>query len=251
MFKFCLRRLQGALRRSYTDVMNEPVHTGAPARRGRPPNKSAPGETGRTNDPARTMAEILDVATQEFASKGLSGARIDEIAAATRTSKRMIYYYFGSKEALFIAVLEDTYRRFNDAESALALDTSRPDEAMRTVIRFIWGYYQKNPDFITLLNTENLHRGKHIGKSLRAREYSSPAISITERVLQSGAEQGLFRADVAARDIYLMIAALGYFYLSNRFTLSAFLGEALEAPEAMAHWEAFLIDAVLRTVAAR
>ena len=163
----------------------------------------------------------------------------------------MIYYYFGSKEALFIAVLEDTYRRFNDAESALALDTSRPDEAMRTVIRFIWGYYQKNPDFITLLNTENLHRGKHIGKSLRAREYSSPAISITERVLQSGAEQGLFRADVAARDIYLMIAALGYFYLSNRFTLSAFLGEALEAPEAMAHWEAFLIDAVLRTVAAR
>ena len=87
--------------------MNEPVHTGAPARRGRPPNKAAPGETGRTNDPARTMAEILEVATQEFASKGLSGARIDEIAAATRTSKRMIYYYFGSKEGLYLKVLED------------------------------------------------------------------------------------------------------------------------------------------------
>ena len=198
-----------------------------------------------------TRDAILRAATKVFAKHGFAGGRIEQISKAARSHDRMIYYYFGSKEALFIAVLEDTYRRFNDAESALALDTSRPDEAMRTVIRFIWGYYQKNPDFITLLNTENLHRGKHIGKSLRAREYSSPAISITERVLQSGAEQGLFRADVAARDIYLMIAALGYFYLSNRFTLSAFLGEALEAPEAMAHWEAFLIDAVLRTVAAR
>jgi len=215
----------------------------------RPAGPRKPGVRERAAQATRDA--ILRAATKVFAKHGFAGGRIEQISKAARSHDRMIYYYFGSKEALFIAVLEDTYRRFNDAESALALDTSRPDEAMRTVIRFIWGYYQKNPDFITLLNTENLHRGKHIGKSLRAREYSSPAISITERVLQSGAEQGLFRADVAARDIYLMIAALGYFYLSNRFTLSAFLGEALEAPEAMAHWEAFLIDAVLRTVAAR
>ena len=215
----------------------------------RPASPRKPGVRERAAQATREA--ILRAATKVFAKHGFAGGRIEQISKAARSHDRMIYYYFGSKEALFIAVLEDTYRRFNDAESALALDTSRPDEAMRTVIRFIWGYYQKNPDFITLLNTENLHRGKHIGKSLRAREYSSPAISITERVLQSGAEQGLFRADVAARDIYLMIAALGYFYLSNRFTLSAFLGEALEAPEAMAHWEAFLIDAVLRTVAAR
>jgi len=215
----------------------------------RPASPRKPGVRERAAQATRDA--ILRAATKVFAKHGFAGGRIEQISKAARSHDRMIYYYFGSKEALFIAVLEDTYRRFNDAESALALDTSRPDEAMRTVIRFIWSYYQKNPDFITLLNTENLHRGKHIGKSLRAREYSSPAISITERVLQSGAEQGLFRADVAARDIYLMIAALGYFYLSNRFTLSAFLGEALEAPEAMAHWEAFLIDAVLRTVAAR
>jgi TetR/AcrR family transcriptional regulator, upper aerobic nicotinate degradation pathway regulator len=118
------------------------------------------------------------------------------------------------------------------------------------VIRFIWRYYQKHPEFITLLNTENLHRGRHIGKSLRARDYSSPALAVLQRVLDAGARQRLFRADIGARDVYLMIAALGYFYLSNRFTLSAFLGEAVDTPEALAHWEAFVIDAVRRTVSA-
>jgi AcrR family transcriptional regulator len=161
----------------------------------------------------------------------------------------MIYYYFGRKEGLFIAVLEEMYRRFNEAESRLVLDAERPVEALCAVIRFMWVYYQKNPEFITLLNTENLHRGKHIGKSLRAHEYSSAAVSVLGQVLQRGAQQHLFRSDVAARDVYLMIASMGYFYLSNRFTLSAFLGEALESAEAIAHWEAFLIDAVLRTVA--
>ncbi|MBL0088493.1 MAG: TetR family transcriptional regulator [Ideonella sp.] len=197
-----------------------------------------------------TREAILRAATKVFAKHGFAGGRVEQISKAAKSHDRMIYYYFGSKEGLFIAVLEDTYRRFNEAESALALDTSRPAEALQRVIRFIWGYYQKNPDFITLLNTENLHRGKHIGKSLRAREYSSPAISVIARVLQSGAAQGLFRHDIAARDLYLMIAAMGYFYLSNRFTLSSFLGENLEAPQAMAHWETFLIDAVQRAVAA-
>ena len=162
----------------------------------------------------------------------------------------MIYYYFGSKEALFIAVIEDTYRRFNEAEQALALDASRPLQALDDMIRFVWGYYQKNPEFITLLNSENLLRGKHIAKSARAREYSSPALAITDRVLQSGIEQGLFRADLNARDLYLMIASMAYFYLSNRFTLSSFLGENLESPEALAHWQAFVIDAVRRAVSA-
>jgi len=160
----------------------------------------------------------------------------------------MIYYYFGSKEGLFVAVLEEMYRRFNEAEAELVLDLAKPALALRDVLHFMWNYYQKNPEFITLLNTENLHRGKHIAKSLRAREFSSPAVDVLGQVLVSGAEQKLFRTDVAARDVYLMIAALGYFYLSNRFTLSAFLGEELETPPALAHWEAFLIDAVMRTV---
>ena len=196
-----------------------------------------------------TREAILRAATKVFAKHGFAGGRIEQISAAAKSHDRMIYYYFGSKQGLFIAVLEDAYRRFNVAESALELDVAQPLAALQTMVRFVWRYYQKNPEFITLLNTENLHRGKHIGKSLRAREYSSPAIAITARVLESGAAQGLFRADIQARDVYLMIAALGYFYLSNRFTLSAFLGEPLESPEALAHWEGFLIDSVVRTVA--
>ena len=196
-----------------------------------------------------TRDSILRAATKVFAKHGYAGGRIEQISKAAKSYDRMIYYYFGSKEGLFIAVLEEMYRRFNEAESKLVLGAAAPVEALQAVIRFMWGYYQKNPEFITLLNSENLHRGKHIAKSLRASEYSSQAVSVLGEVLTRGAQQKLFRSDVSARDVYLMIAALAYFYLSNRFTLSAFLGEELETPAALAHWEAFLVDAVLRTVA--
>ena len=192
---------------------------------------------------------ILRAATKVFAKHGFAGGRIEQISTAAKSYDRMIYYYFGSKEALYVAVLEDTYRRFNQAEQALALDIQQPVQALGELIRFVWRYYQKHPEFITLLNTENLHRGKYIVKSERAREYSSPVIAITDSVLRSGAEQGLFRSDLNARDLYLMIASMAYFYLSNRFTLSSFLGENLEAPEALAHWEGFVVDAVQRTCA--
>jgi TetR/AcrR family transcriptional regulator, upper aerobic nicotinate degradation pathway regulator len=196
-----------------------------------------------------TRDSILRAATKVFAKHGYAGGRIEQISKAAKSYDRMIYYYFGSKEGLFIAVLEEMYRRFNEAESKLVLGAAAPAEALQVVIRFMWGYYQKNPEFITLLNTENLHRGKHISKSLRASEYSSQAVSVLGEVLTRGAQQKLFRSDVSARDVYLMIAALAYFYLSNRYTLSAFLGEELETPAALAHWEAFLVDSVQRTVA--
>jgi AcrR family transcriptional regulator len=197
-----------------------------------------------------TREAILRAATKVFAKHGFAGGRIEQISKAAKSYDRMIYYYFGSKEGLFIAVIEDTYRRFNEAEQALALDVSQPLQALTEVIRFVWRYYQKHPEFITLLNTENLYRGRHIARSARAREYSSPVIAITASVLASGTAQGLFRADLNARDLYLMIAAMSYFYLSNRHTLSAFLGENLEAPAALAHWEGFVIDSVLRAVRA-
>ena len=192
---------------------------------------------------------ILRAATKVFAKHGFAGGRIEQISTAAKSYDRMIYYYFGSKEALYVAVLEDTYRRFNQAEQALALDVRQPVQALGELIRFVWRYYQKNPEFITLLNTENLLRGKHVGKRPTVREYSSPVIAITDSVLRSGAAQGLFRPELKARDVYLMIASMAYFYLSNRYTLSSFLGENLEAPEALAHWEGFVIDAVHRTVA--
>ena len=203
----------------------------------------------RAQAAAATRESILRAATKVFAKHGFAGGRVDQISKAAKSYDRMIYYYFGNKEGLFIAVLEEMYRRFNEAESKLVLDRARPTEALCEVVRFMWGYYQKNPEFITLLNSENLHRGRHIGKSLRAREYSSPAIAVLGEVLAHGAAKGLFRQDVAARDVYLMIASMGYFYLSNRYTLSAFLGEELQSQAALTHWEAFLIQAVLRTVA--
>jgi AcrR family transcriptional regulator len=193
-----------------------------------------------------TRENILRAAIKVFARQGFEGGRIEQISKAAKSYDRMIYYYFGSKEALFIEVIEETYRRFNEAESRLELDLERPVESLEAIIRFIWSYYYRNPEFITLLNSENLHRGRHISKSRRAGEYSSPAISLLDDVLRSGARSGAFREDLRARDVYLMIAALGYFYLSNRYTLSAFLGEQLEAPGSLAHWESFIIDSVLR-----
>ncbi|WP_280154118.1 TetR family transcriptional regulator [Piscinibacter sp. XHJ-5] len=198
-----------------------------------------------------TRDSILKAATKVFAKHGFDGGRVEQISKAAKSYDRMIYYYFGSKEELFIAVLEETYRRFNEAESQLVLDADEPVESLQAIIRFMWGYYQRNPEFITLLNTENLHRGRHIAKSLRAREYSSAAIEVLGRVLRNGAAQGVFRSDVIARDVYLTIAAMGYFYLSNRFTLSAFLGEELESDTAMTHWAQVIIDTVLSAVAVR
>ncbi len=196
-----------------------------------------------------SRSKLLRAATGIFAKHGFAGGRVQQISKAAKSYDRMIYYYFGSKEGLYIAVLEDIYRRMNEAEAEIALDDAQPVESLKAVIRFVWRYYRKHPEFVTLLNNENLHQGRHISKLKTARDYSSPAISLLDGLLRNGIAQGLFRADISARDIYLMIASMGYFYQSNRFTLSAFLGESLETPEALAHWEAFMMDAVLRTVA--
>lgn len=196
-----------------------------------------------------TRDSLLRAAIKVFARHGFDGGSIEQISSTARSHDRMIYYYFGSKQGLYTAVLEETYRRFDEAEAALDLDLSQPVEALVAVVRFMLSYYRRNPEFVTLLNTENLHRGQHIARSRRKGEYASPALSIIETLLKSGAATRTFRTDLSARDLYLMIASLGYFYQSNRFTLSAFFGENLEAPDAIARWEAFCIDAVLRKVA--
>ena len=196
-----------------------------------------------------TRESILRAAIKVFARHGYDGGSVEKISKAAKSVDRMIYYYFGNKEGLFVAVLEEIYRRFNDAEAALDLDLDQPVEALTAVIRFVHRYYREHPEFVSLLNTENLQRGKHIRKSQRAREYSSPAIGLTDRVLRSGIDRGMFRADVTARDLYLLIAATGYFHQSNRFTLSAFLGEDLESEAAVERWDAFVLDLVLRGLA--
>ncbi len=221
-----------------TPKPRSPVARRAPVKR--PGVREQAAQTTRDN--------ILRAATKVFARYGYDGGSVEKISQTAKSFDRMIYYYFGSKEGLFIEVLEDMYRRMNDAELELTLDTEQPVESLKEVINFVISYYSKNPEFITLLNTENLHRGKHISKSARAREYSSPAIAIIRQLLESGVNKGVFRADISARNVYLLIAATGYFYISNRHTLSAFLGEDLQTPEALAQWQAFIISTVLRTV---
>ncbi len=197
-----------------------------------------------------TRDAILKAAIKVFARHGYDGGSVEKISKAARSVDRMIYYYFGNKEGLFVAALEEIYRRFNEAEAKVALDVDDPVAALSTVIRFVMGYYREHPEFVGLLNSENLHRGRHIAKSRQVREYSSPAVGITDAVLSAGIAQGVFRPAVEARDLYLLIAAAGYFHQSNRYTLSAFLGENLGASDAVARWEAFVLDMVLRGLAA-
>jgi len=217
--------------------------------------------TGRSTRPVRgtgvreasaqaTRDAILKAAIRIFAKKGFDGGRVEEISRTAKSYDRMIYYYFDSKEGLFIAVLEEIYRRMNEEEQKLALDMTQPVEALKRVVAFMWDYYGKHPEFVTLLNTENLHRGRHISKSLRARDYSSPAISLLQELLSVGSQQGLFREGLRGRDLWLMIASLGYFYQSNRYTLNAFLGEDLSTPEAVGQWQAYITEAVMRMVLA-
>ena len=198
--------------------------------------------------PATTRDNILQAATKVFSRYGYDGGSVEKISKSAKSVDRMIYYYFGSKEGLFIEVLENAYRRMNDAELKLKLDTNQPVDGLNEVIAFVLSYYRKNPEFITLLNTENLQRGKHIAKSERARQYSSPAIAIIGELLQNGITQKLFRKDVSARNVYLLIVATAYFYMSNRYTLSAFLGENLQTAEAIDAWQSFISSTVMRSV---
>lgn len=208
---------------------------------------SAPGV--RELSAQATREAILHAAIEIFAQHGYAGGRIEQISRAANSHDRMIYYYFESKEGLFIAVLEEMYRRMNAAEEKLALRGDRPVESLATIVRFVVRYYQKNPEFVTLLSNENLHRGEHIAKSQHASEFSSRAISLLEGVLASGSAQGVFRADASPRDIYLMITSMGYFPMANRHTLKSFLGQPTDTPGAIARWESFLIDAVMRVLA--
>jgi TetR/AcrR family transcriptional regulator, upper aerobic nicotinate degradation pathway regulator len=210
---------------------------------------AAPGVRDRAARATRDA--ILAAATKVFAKDGYAGAKVDRISKAAHSHDRMIYYYFGSKEGLYIAVLEAVYRRFDEAEAKLALDGLAPLAALQAVVRFVWGHYRRHPEFIGLLNAENVQRGRHIAKSPRAGGLSAPAVAVLAGVLARGTGDGSFRADANARDVYLMVAAMGYFYLSNRHTLAAFLGEKLDTPEALAHWEGFMLDAVGRAVSAR
>jgi AcrR family transcriptional regulator len=189
-----------------------------------------------TRDPLQTQARILRAARNEFTRHGYSGARVERISRAARSSDRMLYYYFESKEALYLRVLEGVYSDLGAAESALVLDTTRPIEALDALIAFTWHYYLAHPEFVALLSNENLQRGRHVTKSVKVKALSRPVLQILGTILAEGTRQGLFRRGLDTKKVYLTLAALGYFYLSNRFTLSSFLGVDLMRPEACEAW---------------
>ncbi|MEW5880793.1 MAG: TetR/AcrR family transcriptional regulator [Pseudomonadota bacterium] len=193
----------------------------------------------RRRDADATRARILAAATQEFARHGMAGARGDRIARAARSSERMVYYYFGSKEGLFRAVLEAAYISLQQAERSVHLDDLPPAQALDEFCRFVWRYYLDHPEFIGLVNTENQHRAAHLRKSPQLDELVSPIIRLLRGLLARGAAAGVFRRGIDPVELYIAIAALGYFYLSNSATLSAVLGRDLRAPEHLeAHWRA-------------
>ena len=205
---------------------------------------TAPAEP-RSRDADRSQLAILASARDEFAQRGLAGARMDSIAARAGLNKRLIYYYFGSKDDLFLAVLEGTYADIRQAEQRLHLDEVEPVEAIRRLISFTWHYYLEHPEFITLLNSENLHRAAHLKRSERIQDMNSPLVQLLDGVLERGRRDKLFRSGVDPVQLYISIAALCYFYLSNNDTLSAVFGRDLRAPKAMAQRLSHMTDLVL------
>jgi AcrR family transcriptional regulator len=187
-------------------------------------------------DPVQTQRRILRAARNEFMRHGYSGARVERISRAARSSDRMIYYYFASKEALYLQVLEGVYGELGEAESALVLEPKRPLEALDALIDFTWRYYREHPEFVALLSNENLMRGLHITKSVKVKQLSRPVLDVLAAILAEGARQKVFRRDLDVKKVYLTLAALGYFYLSNRFTLSSFLGADLMQPSECEAW---------------
>jgi len=205
-------------------------------------------ESGRTNDPARTMAEILAVATHEFADKGLSGARIDEIAAATRTSKRMIYYYFGSKDGLYLAVLEEAYKRMRAIEADLQLDDLAPIAALRKLVEFTYDHHRDNEDFIRLVMNENIQRGDYLRQSKNIQALNSNAIESVRAVYERGVLQGVFRAGLDPVDIHSAISAFTFFNVSNRHTFGVIFKDRASLGKAETLQREHVVELILRFV---
>ncbi|VVO53443.1 TetR family transcriptional regulator [Pseudomonas fluorescens] len=179
-----------------------------------------PNSKSKTRDADRTQKAILLAAKSMFASKGLGGARLDQVADLAGVDKRLIYYYFKNKERLFQAVLEDAYADIRTAENELRLLDLEPVEAIRKLISFTWNYYLKNPQFVRLINSENLHGAVHLRESTRLKEVNFPLIQTVGSILERGRIGGIFRGGVDPLQLYISLVGLTFYYLSNQHTLS-------------------------------
>ena len=193
----------------------------------------------------RTQREILDVATKEFAERGFAGARVDEIADRTRTTKRMIYYYFGSKERLFVAVLERAYAGIRAAEQTIEVDHLEPVAAIRRLAELTFDHHESHPDFIRLVSIENIHRAQHIAGHEDFRGENSRAIELIDAILARGRAEGSFTRDIDAVDLHMMISSFCVFRVANRHTFGAIFGRDLADPEHRERYRQMLGDMVV------
>jgi len=181
----------------------------------------------RSHDAERTRRDILEIASREFARNGLSGARVDEIAARTRSSKRMIYYYFGDKEGLYLRALEDAYCETRASEAKLDTKGLPPVEALRQLVEFTFDHHHRHEDFIRLVMIENIHHGAHLDQSKLIKRLNAGAIEKLEAICRRGKKEGLFRDDVDPLELHWLISALSFFNVSNRATFSRLFGDRL------------------------
>ncbi|MFE6650083.1 TetR/AcrR family transcriptional regulator [Nocardioides sp. NPDC057772] len=199
----------------------------------------------QSRDAERTRSELIEVATEVFSEQGYSGARVDEIAERTRTTKRMIYYYFGGKEGLFLAVLEAAYRRIRELEQGLHAGDLEPVDAIRRIAELTFDHHVNHPDFIRLVSVENIHRGRHLEKVDSLRELGAPAATVLDEVLARGRASGELRADVDPIDVHMMISAYCVFQVANSATFGFLFGRDMLAPDVRERHRRILGDIVV------
>ncbi|GAB6851078.1 TetR family transcriptional regulator [Paraburkholderia kururiensis] len=213
-----------------------------------PETDGMPSEARRKYDPEQTKRNILEVATQEFSSMGLSGARVDAIAERTNTTKRMLYYYFGSKEGLYEAVLEKVYGDIRTLEQDLPISELDPTEGLRKLVEFTFDYHDRHRDFVRLVSIENIHGAKYIEQLKSFKSRNASVIRTIEDLLARGVAAGQFRPDIDAIDLHLLISSFCFHRVSNRYTFGSAFGRDPSHPRLRARHREMIADAVLRFV---
>ena len=213
-------------------------------------SRTKPKQPGIRRNPDRTREAILLAAKEEFARKGLSGGRVDEIARRSRANKRMIYHYFGNKQGLYLAVLERVYENLRGSERTLDLAGMAPEVAIKRLIEFNFEYCRHHPELISLINNENLHRARHLRQSKKVRQLHSPFVRLIDDILKRGVAQGVFRPGLDPVSLYVSIAAMSFFYFSNTWTLSSIFGRPLGSDSACRRQRQHNVDIVLSAIRA-
>ena len=217
----------------------------APVRKRRSARAGAGATVPAVRDAEATRQRILDAAESEFSAKGLAGARVDVIAAGAGANKRMIYYYFGNKENLYVAVLENAYSHMRREESGLSLDSVDPLAAIRALVLFKFDYYERHPVLISLLNAENVHGARYLRRSRNVTKLYMPLVDTLSRILKNGVKKAVIRRGIDPVELYVSIAALSYFYFSNKATLSNAFGRAFDSAAARKARRAHVVEVIL------